>query len=241
MTGVIVHHSIITPSTTQQQDNTMAEQMNIPTWFYQLCGTFGDIVEAVKSDFDITGNLSEIEYKSRDGFFPFTNGGIEFMASMRLEDVASSGAYPNNEAVTKELDRAINYGYEQARKSFIENNRIRLDGLYTKEQLDNNSDEINYHDLYEKKYNELAESLSEYEMEYNSEVFFIQHRAIFFSADNHRNITGQDEIYFYSGVNTDYDYGRDKGLMDCYENTIAVGDLTPNKVDSIVKAMLQSI
>jgi len=218
------------------------ELMHIPNWLNETLGNeFQNILESVESDFDTTGTIEEIEHLSRDGFFPFTNGGVEFTATMRLEDVASAATYPNNEAVTKELERAINYGYEQARELFIEHNRTKLDGLYTKEQLDNNSDEISYSDLYDKKHSELAESLSEYEMENNSEVFFIQHRAMFFSADNSRNITGNDEIYFYSGVNTDYDYGRDKGLMDCYKNTIAVGDLTPNIVKQIVEKMVASI
>jgi len=218
------------------------ELMHTQNWLDETLGNeFQNILEAVESDFDTTGNISEIEYKSRDGFFPFTNGGLEFMATMRLEDVASAATFPNNEAVSKELERAINYGYEQARELFIENNREALSELFTTEQLDNKSDDINYHTLYSLHQGELAESLSEYEMENNQETFFIQHRVMFFSADNHRNITGEDEIYFYSGVNTDYDYGRDKGLMDCFETTVKVGDLTPNKVKDIVKQMLHSI
>ncbi len=216
--------------------------MHIPNWLNEtLADEFQNILESVESDFDTTGNIEEIEHVSRDGFFPFTNGGVEFTGILRLCDVAGSGTYPNNEAVTKELDRAINYNYSLARESFIKNNRAALDGLFTKTELDNNSDEISYGKLYDIKHSELAETLSEGETECNTDIFFIQHRAMFFSADNIRNKTGNDEIYFYSGVNTDYDYGRDKGLMDCYENTIAVDHLTPNIVKQIVEKMVASI
>ena len=216
-------------------------KMQLPSWLNEtLNEEFDNILEGVESDYDTTGNLSEICHESYDGFIPFTNGGIDFMASLRLSDCEGSGTFPNNEKVTAELERAVSYGYEQAREAFIAANYNELKKTFVVAYLDNNSDRVNYHTLYEMGRGSLAETLSEFEMEYNDDTFFIQHRAMFYSEDNSRNITGEDEIYFYSGVNTDYEYGRDKGLMDCYEETVKVSDLTPNKVKEIVKKMLHS-
>lgn len=216
--------------------------MHIPNWLDESLGNaFGEITESVESDFEVEGNITEICHKSYDGFIPFTNGGVEFTAPIGLDYAAGTGNIPNNKEVADELERATTYGYTLARQQLIENNREALNQIFTKKELDENSDNVNYHSLYELDHGDLAEELSESESECNSETFFIQHRAMFFSADNSRNETGKDEIYFYSGVNTDYDYGRDKGLIDCFEVTIPVGDLTPNKVNEIVKKMLHSI
>ena len=87
----------------------------------------------------------------------------------------------------------------------------------------------------------MAESLSETETAWLEGILFVEHRAQFYAADNHRNETGSDEICFISGVNLDYDYGRDKGLETTFELTVPVKDLSISVFETILKSMRESI
>jgi len=89
----------------------------------------------------------------------------------------------------------------------------------------------------------LAEQLSEYETQYLTEggAFWYQFRAMYYSADNYRNVSGKDEILFMAGVNLDFEYGRDKGLEITFEENVPVELLTKEKIDSIIDAMVDSI
>ncbi len=216
------------------------EKMIIPEWLEEtLTEELGNIAEKLESEYEtMETEIYPIEYKSRDGFWAYTNGGLHFRMPVLIEACESSGHFPVNAIVTKELEDTIDYCYTEARKSFIEKNRVNLAYVYTKKQMDSNSDEINYHNLYEVKRGQLAEELSEYEREWmDYTTFFIQCRAQFYSADNFRSETGKDEIYFMGGINMDYDYGRDKGIHECYEKTVPVEDLTPDMVKEIFKEM----
>ena len=89
----------------------------------------------------------------------------------------------------------------------------------------------------------LREEFSQYSDEWLSEGggYWLQARCVFFAADNSRNETGSDEIFFYAGVNTDFTYGRDKGLECTFERTYKVSRLTPARIRVIVKAMQSSL
>jgi hypothetical protein len=226
----------------QQTQETTMEAMHIQNWLDEnLTEAVEHITESVEAEYEVTPNVNEIPHESYSGFIPFTNGGITIMAHLSLDYLVGTGKGFVNEDVTKQIDDTVDYCYTGAREQFIEENREALSQAFTKKELDENSDNINYHSLYELKYGELAESLSETETAWLESTLFIEHRFMFFSADNSRNITGRDEIYFISGVNLDYDYGRDKGLVETFEATYAVDDLTPYIVRELVKNMVDSI
>ena len=63
----------------------------------------------------------------------------------------------------------------------------------------------------------------------------------YYSADNIRNESGDDEIVFIAGVNTDFEYGRDKGLEVTFEECVPVSLLSKAQVDVIIAEMLDSI
>ena len=42
-------------------------------------------------------------------------------------------------------------------------------------------------------------------------------------------------------VNTDFEYGRDKGFDTSFEQTVTIKDLTVEKIEKIVKQMVNSI
>ena len=216
--------------------------MHIAKWLDEEIGNMFDEIESTtETEFEISGNLTEICHESYEGFSPYTNGGVDFTAAISLDYLAGTGKDFVNAKVSKELEKTMDYCYTGAREQFIEENREDLLEYFTTKQLDANSDKVNYHTLYEKFAGCLAESLSEMEQSWQDSVLFIQHRAMFYSADNIRNDTGEDEIAFRSGVNLDYDYGRDKGIVYTFEETVKVGDLTPNKLKEILNNMLQSI
>jgi hypothetical protein len=220
------------------------EAMHIQNWLDEnIVEAIDHIVEAVEAEYEIEGSVNEIPHESYSGFIPFTNGGVQFTAPISLDYLVGSGKGFVNEDVTKQIDDTVEYCYNGARKQFIEENReaLKATDFYTDKMLDANSEDVNYHTLYSLHNGELAETLSEIESAWLEGTLFVEHRFMFFSADNARNVTGRDEIYFISGVNLDYDYGRDKGLVETFEATYAVDDLTPYIFRELVKNMVDSI
>ena len=71
--------------------------------------------------------------------------------------------------------------------------------------------------------------------------YWLQARTLFYASDNSRNETGQDEIYFCAGINTDFSYGREAGLQETFSKTYKLSRLTPARVRVIVEAMRKSI
>jgi len=188
--------------------------------------------------------VQHIEHKSYDGFIAFTNGGLDLMLLTDLGTVYSSGTGPANEKVSNQLDKIIASSQQDALESFVQENKTVLQGLYPDADLDNPTyDIINYHDLYNIKQGELAETLSEIESEWFTEggTFWYQFRVIYYSADNARNETGKDEMYFLAGTNLDFEYGRDSGLECTYEKTVPVELLTTDMIDGIINDMVDSI
>jgi hypothetical protein len=216
--------------------------MQTESWLDEELGDmFQAITETTETEFEVEGSINEIEHASRDGFFPFTNGGVSFVAALDLAYVVGTGKSFIDTKVMESIDATVANCYTDSRKHFIANNRAELDELFEQEALNTNDEGINYHILYELKQGNLAEILSETENEWLEGTLFIEHRAQFYSATNSHNETGEDEICFLSGVNLDYEYGRDKGLVYTYNETFKVKDLTPTVLETILKSMLQSI
>jgi hypothetical protein len=86
----------------------------------------------------------------------------------------------------------------------------------------------------------------------DDEEFFLHYRAIYYSKDNSRNESGEDEIYFFSAVNVDFGYGRDsRSWLKCYganpnqhrneySRNVLLSELTPELVKTIADEMLEN-
>jgi len=195
--------------------------------------------------------VEKIEYKGYDGFIPYTNGGYRITLYSDLSSVNSSGSYPANKEAENVLSEAIDESLKDSLIDFIENNRGQLQKIYPAKNFEiNRSDSYdqlydlcNYHDLYDVNQSTLAEKLSEYEYTYLSEgcTFAYQFTVFYFDVDNSRNKTGEKELYFFCGVNTDYEYLRDKGLITTYEQNIPLSELTIDKVKEVINNMAKSI
>ena len=188
--------------------------------------------------------VQEICHTSYDGFIPFTNGGFDLTVPTDLRSMFGSGSGPANEKVSKYLDSVIESSQQDALEEFVRENKSVFEELFPDADLDNPTyDLINYHDLYDMDQGNLAEQLSEFEDQYMTEggTFFYQLRAMYYSADNIRNESGDDEILFLAGTNLDFEYGRDSGLEVTYENCVPVSLLTVEEIDTIISEMVDSI
>ena len=161
-------------------------------------------------------NVEKIPHKSYDGFIPFTNGGYElsFISELSLADGSGS--------------------HSAMVKPFIE--QSQSDALEEFKRDNPDFDETKQDDP-------LWEEFYDFENQYSSEggEFWYQLRVIFFAADNHRNITGKDEIYIISGTNTDFSYGRDSGLQKAYEKTLKVDGLTCKRLTETIQNAINAI
>jgi len=223
------------------------EEMHVPEFFETLIGeklleAMDDLPENYGACVDT--QIEDICHTGYNGFIPFTNGGFDLTVPTDLRSIESSGDFPSNIKIKSKLEKVMDACYADSLRDFCNDNKEKLAELFTPEQLeDPKQDIINYHILYEMNQGQLAEELSEYESEYMSAggTFFYQLRAMYFKADNCRNVSGKDEIYFLAGVNLDFEYGRDEGLEITYEKNISVEDLTIKQIETTIKEMVASI
>jgi len=71
--------------------------------------------------------------------------------------------------------------------------------------------------------------------------FWYEARALFFDADNFRNQSGKPELFIFCGINTDFTYGRERGLTTSFEQNIPLEQVTPERIEIIVDEMIASI
>ena len=221
--------------------------MEVPELFESM---IADKFEAAMDDLPenyggcVYSHVTDICHKSYDGFIPFTNGGFDLTVPTDLRSAWGSGDYPSNVKIRAELERVMESSQQDAMENFVQENKSEFEKLFPDADLDNPTlDLINYHELYDMDQGKLAEDLDMYESDYMTEggTFFYQLRAMYFSADNFRNESGKDEIYFLAGVNLDFEYGRDKGLEITYEKNVPVEDLSINQLETIISEMVASI
>ena len=98
-------------------------------------------------------------------------------------------------------------------------------------------------EIWQEKYNEWE---NEY-LDGEGGNYFYKARVLFFDEDNHRNVSGEPEVYFMAGINTDFEYGRDNipwlshygSNPQCtewvFEKNIPVKDLTPELIQKYVE------
>lgn len=209
--------------------------------------------------------VREVHSQAYDGFIPFTNGGAT-VSVLRLLGSAEYG-----DASGKELEIIQPYAERaraDAAKDFIRQ-RPELseaweayDGpedvetwLFARwgaaEDLHASQTALGKVPFYETPAGKERESFYEFQDEYMNEGgdYYLKGRAHFYAADNYRNSQNKfdgsgspaDEVYFYSAVNTDFTYGRDKYNEICFERTYKLARLTPRRVRVIVEAMAKAL
>ena len=99
------------------------------------------------------------------------------------------------------------------------------------------------------------EKFCEFEDEHMREggTFFYKIRALYHDADNSDNESGEPEVLFCVGVNTDFEYGRDSiPWLRCYgqptqqthwvwEAAVKVRDITPELLDQLAESAASAL
>jgi len=197
------------------------ELMRVPT---KLLTCLESALEDHRQGFDAyeihyhPDSVEKIAHLGYDGFIPFTNGGYELSFMSDLSLASGSGSH----------SKVIQPYIESCQKDALE---------YFKEEnpnFDENSDDQD---------SELWQKFYEYEQEYMCEgsEFWYQLRVIFYGADNHRNVSGKDEILVISGTNTDFTYGRDSGLQVAFEKNLIVDGLTCKRLIDTLQDAINAI
>jgi hypothetical protein len=199
--------------------------------------------------------VREISAKSYDGFIAHTNGGFRVCVPCDLSTVESEGLTEFESAI---LQPYIDRAHIDAADWFVENH----DTLSTLWELYQESNgEMSALEWFEKRIGD-AEDLhaaqpdmfgapafwqteaGHHLEEYHDAVsdwmreggtFFYELRAIYYGKDHRRNATGADEIYIFAGINTDFEYGREKGLETAIERDYKIERLTPARIAAIVE------
>jgi hypothetical protein len=195
-------------------------------------------------------DVQEVSAKSYDGFIAHTNGGFRAIATASLRDVESNGM---GDFETACLQPYLDMSRRDAAAAFIEDNE-ELDSAYQASDSDDPATWLwnrwsNFEDMFERQGQlwpiefwrtpEYAEREQYYETEDHwlteGGTFFYECRALFYQAGEFRNITGEDEVYIFAGINTDFEYGREKGLQTAFERTYKLKRLTPARLRVIIE------
>lgn len=211
-----------------------------------------EVSEGLSSFDDVyNSDVEEVRNTPCDGFIPFTDGGFNVVASATMSYCYGSGNTPT--AIQPYLDQALKDAQEawdeehpEATVAMIyadpEPVALEKDGqLVLPDLLPPDSYERTQHPLREKWYEFETESLQE------GGTYFYKARVLFYDVDNSSNVTGKPEAYFFVGINTDFEYGRDSiPWLSCYgqktqqsqwlwERNVALDDLTEEPVDQMIK------
>lgn len=175
--------------------------------------------------------VEEVPGESYDGFIAFTNGGWEGIVYADMRAAYGSGSIPK--AIQPYIDSTI----KEAEQAFEEKHGVSVEDIY---KFGDDPDQIPLIEGVRETEHPLRETWSEFEDEWMSEggTYFYKVRALYYHPDNHRNETGEDEIIFCVGINTDFEYGRDSiPWLSCYggnpqqtqwlwEKTVKVSEIT---------------
>lgn len=143
--------------------------------------------------------IEEVECRHCDGFIPFDHnrGGLEYNNFTDLNAYFGGGYSCNHKGAAKEIERQIAYGLECALEYFQKDYAAELKGIPKKKH--------NYHDLYELNRSDLAEKLSEYEMDNLGSESSIMHSFRFLY---HGCVNGVHSASISAAINTEGPYYR---------------------------------
>lgn len=224
------------------------------------CGEFAERVDR----YGCCGadDVHEVSATSYDGFIAHTNGGFRVMIPCTLRDAESEGLTDFESSV---LQGYIDTGHNEVAEQFV-TDHYELSELWSIYQDDGGeltalewfnkriSDAEELHavqsDLFgnvpfwQTEAGKLREAFYEYSDEWMTEgsTFFYELRVLFYQGSHRRNACdGRDQISVFAGINTDFEYGREKGLETAIERDYKLERLTPARVARIVESFADKL
>lgn len=164
----------------------------------ELSSAFQQIV----SEYDLFNkNIERVEHQSRDGFIPHTDGGYEAKA------FSSVGKLIHNNVKSAEANKKISELYDQSAQDALEEFKEK----YAKELKGIPSEKINHQDLCDLSKDDLAEELSELELDNtegeNSTVMFSL-GAYYYHPEGKGKGNETNQLYVYGAINWEAPYHR---------------------------------
>jgi len=201
--------------------------------------------------------INEVSARSYDGFIAHTNGGFRTLVQNDLASVE----HEMSEFESAILQQYIDGSHNMAADDWLrEDEREELRLEFEDSDADSAYDWLNerWHSA-EVEFDKIADMQSDmfgdagkfwqtdmsaereefwdYDNGYLAEggTFYYEITALFYEKDHRRNVTGEDELFIFAGINTDFTYGRERGLETVWENTYKVNRLTPARLEVIVE------
>lgn len=200
-------------------------------------------VESFLHDVHFT-NKYHIENEAYDGFIPFTDGGWDGTGYADLSAAWGSGP-------PTLIEPYIARSLKDAREEWDRDKPwAPVEWLMADEPITYNLDLFTGTETMtaedaarEKLRNDLREEFYNFEHEWMVEggTYFYKVRALYYSADNRRNETGTDEVLFCVAINTDFEYGRDKGNEWLWEETVKAKHLTEEVVERLADEAFRAL
>lgn len=165
-----------------------------------------DVLEDANQEYEgqeITGE--EVEYKSRDGFIPFTDGGYEYRFFTYGNYLTGSGKSLPTNTLDAELERVENLNYEYGKERFAEE--------YPEIVKELGEENIDYNSLSEAGYDSEADNLDEFSRSDDDSIMF-EVEAFYYNPDNSRGIDGKHTIVLTGNVNMEAPYHRTGNYED---------------------------
>ena len=175
----------------------------------------------------------EVEKESRDGFIAYTDGGYEVTWFEYMSYFTSTGYSLPTKPLDDEMQRQVDYNYQLAKETFVENYPEIVEEL--------GEENIDYNSLYEAGYESEAEELSEMEMDFDGEdSIMCQIGAYYFNNNNYRGIEGKHTLRLFGVVNLESPYHRRGNLEDSYDIDITFDSISElkQKVDAGLKEII---
>lgn len=175
-----------------------------------------NIAERVNTKYDgywADKEVSEIEYKSRDGFMSMNNGGYSVDTLHSLSYAIGSSNF-----LCDAIKDAASYEQLLVMQCFIDEQEIS-DNCYCYSLTDSECWNIISKD------EDIKESFYDYENSFCEGTYYTTTRAMYYCADNYYNKKGVDCVVIDFAYNLD-EYGRDNKGVNLYCRTVPLSELT---------------
>ena len=193
-------------------------------------------IEELPSDYQTAAETfkgEEVEHESRDGFIAYTDGGYEARWFDNISNLNGSGISLPTMGLDAEMQRQVDYNYELAKDRFKDEYPEIVEEL--------GEDNIDYNSLQDSGYDDEAEQLSEWEMNYDGDdTIMMEIGAFYYSPINYRASENKHTIFLFANVNLESPYHRSGNLEDGIDHTFTFDSLDElkEKMDENLKKII---